>query len=147
MRTFDASVQGRSADGTTTSLSGRGVILATPAHAAAALTAPILPEVAAQLQSVAYYPVTLVLAEYDRPIFSPHVRAFVFDSRQALSNAGAYGINDLNLVRYKFSGRAARGMGDGTEPGALVARGEAALSRPLAIDRAIARRWRRRFVA
>jgi oxygen-dependent protoporphyrinogen oxidase len=140
-------VQVRSADGTTTSLSGRGVILATPAHAAAALTAPILPEVAAQLQSVAYYPVTLVLAEYDRPIFSSSVRAFVFDSRQALSNAGAYGINDLNVVRYTFSGRAARDIGDATDAEALVARGEAALSRHLAIDRAIDRRWRRRFVA
>jgi oxygen-dependent protoporphyrinogen oxidase len=71
----------------------------------------------------------------------------VFDSRQALSNAGAYGINDLNVVRYTFSGRAARDIGDATDAEALVARGEAALSRHLAIDRAIDRRWRRRFVA
>jgi oxygen-dependent protoporphyrinogen oxidase len=136
-------VQVRNADGTTSELHGTGVILATPAHAAAALTTPVLPALAEQLKSVAYYPVTLVLAEYDRPIFSSTVRAFVFGSGEALSNAGAYGVNDLNLVRYTFSGRPSRAITDSTDEEALVARAEATLSKYVAVDG----RWRRRFVA
>jgi oxygen-dependent protoporphyrinogen oxidase len=136
-------VQITNADGTTSELHGAGVILATPARAAADLTASIAPGLAAQLRAVTYYPVTLVLAEYDRPIFSPTVRAFVFDGRQALSNAGAYGINDLNLVRYTFSGRASRAIAASTDADELLGLAEATLSRHVAIDR----RWRRAFVA
>jgi oxygen-dependent protoporphyrinogen oxidase len=138
-----AGVQVRNADGTTEQLHGAGVILATPAHAAAALTTPLLPGLAGQLKSVAYYPVTLVLAEYSRPIFSPAVRAFVFGSGEALSNAGAYGVNDLNLVRYTFSGRSSRAITDSTDDEALLARAEKTLSKYVAVDDG----WRRRFVA
>ena len=136
-------VRTRNAEGATSELHGAGVILATPAHAAAALTTSIAPGLAAQLRAVTYYPVTLVLAEYDRPIFSPTVRAFVFDGREALSNAGAYGINDLNLVRYTFSGRSSRAIAASTDAEALLGLAEATLSRHVAIDR----RSRRAFVA
>jgi len=34
----------------------------------------------------------------------------VFDRSVALSNAGAYGINDLNIVRYTFSGKVSRSV-------------------------------------
>ena len=136
-------VQIRNADGTTSELRGAGVILATPASAAAALTAPIVPGLAEQLRAVTYYPVTLVLAEYDRAIFDSAVRAFVFDGREALSNAGAYGIDDLNLVRYTFSGRSSRAIADSTDAEALLGLAEATLARHVTIDR----RWRRRFVA
>jgi protoporphyrinogen/coproporphyrinogen III oxidase len=85
-----------------------GIIVATPAPVAAALAEPILPRLASHLRSVAYYPVVLVLAEYSRSVFSSAVRALVFDESDIVSNAGAYGVNDLNLVRYTFSGRAAR---------------------------------------
>jgi protoporphyrinogen/coproporphyrinogen III oxidase len=115
------------ASGRTSELAAAGVILATPANVAAALTAPVLPTLAAQLRSVAYYPVTLALAEYERPVFSPDVRAIVFGGDEPLSNAGAYGVNDLNLVRYTFSGRAFRQC----RPSALGSLGSAAL-----IDRA-----------
>jgi protoporphyrinogen/coproporphyrinogen III oxidase len=135
-------VRTRHADGATTELRGAGVILATPAHASAALAEPVVPGLAAQLRTVSYYPVTLALAEYDRPVFSPTCRAFVFGESDALSNAGAYGINDLNLVRYTFSGRASRDN-DTTDAGALVSLAEATLARHIPIDR----RWRRRFVA
>jgi oxygen-dependent protoporphyrinogen oxidase len=126
-----------------TELRGAGVIIATPAPAAAALTAPVLPALADRLRSVAYYPVTLVLAEYDRPIFSPSVRAIVFDRWHALSNAGAYGINDLNLVRYTFSGRTSRRVTDAMDIEALLHGAESTLSRYVAIDRG----WRRGVVA
>ena len=136
-------VRARNALGVTTDLRGAGVILATPAPTAAALTAPVRPRLAEQLRSVTYHPVTLILAEYDRPIFSPNVRAFVFGRREVVSNAGAYGVNDLNLVRYAFSGRMARQISDAMNVDALLGRAEATLSRCVAVDR----RWRQRVVA
>jgi protoporphyrinogen/coproporphyrinogen III oxidase len=120
-----------------------GVVIATPANAAAALTAPILPGLADRLRSVAYYPVRLALAEYERPVFSPSTRAIVFDGHQPLSNAGAYGVNDLNVVRYTFSGRAFRGCDPSEiEPSALVDRAEKTLARYIPL----AGNHRRRFV-
>jgi oxygen-dependent protoporphyrinogen oxidase len=126
----------------TTDLRGAGVIIATPAPTAAALTAPVLPALSKRLRSVAYYPVTLVLAEYDRPIFSPSVRAIVFDRWYALSNAGAYGINDLNLVRYTFSGATARRVTEAMDVAALLDCAESTLARYVPVDR----RWRQRVV-
>jgi oxygen-dependent protoporphyrinogen oxidase len=137
-------VQVRDGDGRTGELRGAGVILATPANAAAALTEPVLPGLAAELRSVAYYPVTLVLAEYDRPVFSSAVRALVFGRDEVISNAGAYGIDDLHLVRYTFSGRASRRwITDRTSPCELLARAEAALARHIQFNP----EGRRRFVA
>jgi len=136
-------VRVRDALGVVSDIRGAGVILATPAPVAATLTAPVLPHLAAQLRTVAYYPVTLILAEYNRPIFSPAVRAFVFDRREIVSNAGAYGVNDLNLVRYTFSGRASRLISDALNVDALLTRAEATLSRYVGVDR----RWRRNVVA
>lgn len=137
-------VRVRDANGATGDLFGAGVIVATPANLAAALIAPAAPDVARQLESIAYYPVALVVAEYDRAIFSPGVRAFVFDDGEPVSNAGAYGVNDLNIVRYTVSGRAARRhLAEGADPEALLGLSEAALSKFVPVDAA----WRRRFVA
>jgi len=136
-------VRVRSSDGQTADLHGAGVILATPAHASAALTQSLSPALGRLLESVAYHPVTLIVAEYDRPVFTSSVRAFVFADDQVVSNAGAYGINDLNLVRYTFSGRTARAsIGGGVDDERLLAAGEAALSKYVPLDAA----WRRRFV-
>jgi oxygen-dependent protoporphyrinogen oxidase len=137
-------VRVRYPDGQRADLHGAGVIVATPAPVAAGFAEPILPDLARRLRSIAYYPVSLVIAEYDRPIFSPSVRAFVFDSDQPISNAGAYGVNDLHLVRYTYSGRASRRHSpDVTDPEALLAGGEAALARYVPVPR----NSRRRFVA
>jgi oxygen-dependent protoporphyrinogen oxidase len=136
-------VRVRSADGRTTDVHGSGVILATPAHASATLTEPILPALAAHLRTVAYYPVTLIVAEYDRPIFTSSVRAFVFGEDEVVSNAGAYGINDLNLVRYTFSGKTARqSMSKEVDAERLLKAGEDALAKYMPLDTT----WRRRFV-
>lgn len=132
----------KSSGGTTSELRGPGVILATPAHTTAGLVEAILPRLAWELRTIAYYPVTLIVAEYDRPVFTSDVRAFVFGDDDVVSNAGAYGINDLNLVRYTFSGRTARRSMDAA-PEQLLGAGEAALARYVALDPA----WRRRFVA
>ena len=48
-----AGVQVRYADGRTDDLRGAGVIVATPAHAAAALAEPLLPGLASRLRSIA----------------------------------------------------------------------------------------------
>jgi oxygen-dependent protoporphyrinogen oxidase len=60
------------------------------------------------------------------------MRSLVFGEDQPLSNAAAYGRNHLNLVRYTFSGRAARPhIATLTEPEELLRMGEAALARYL----------------
>ena len=105
---------------------------------------PLRSDLAGQLRTVAYYPVTLIVAEYDRPVFTSSVRAFVFGDEEVVSNAGSYGINDLNLVRYTFSGRAARqSMAAAVDAEHLLKAGEDALRKYVPLDGA----WRRRFVA
>ena len=136
-------VRVRYADGSAGELRGAGVILATPANAAAALTEQVLPRLTAELRSVAYYPVTLALAEYDQPVFTPAVRAVVFGRDEVVSNAGAYGVHDLNLVRYTFSGRAFRRIAAiDRNDHALVDHAESVLARHMPF-----RATRRRFVA
>ncbi len=139
-----AGVRVKRADGGTGELRGAGVIIATPATSAATLTEPILPDLSRQLRSVAYYPVALVIAEYEKPVFSAGARAFVFDGDEAVSNAGAYGVNDLHLVRYTFSGRTARRYAsESMDAEALLRQGEAALSRYVPLQG----NARRRFAA
>jgi oxygen-dependent protoporphyrinogen oxidase len=136
-------VRVRSADGFAEDLYGAGVILATPAPVAAGLTESVAPDLSRQLRSIAYYPVALIVAEYDRPIFSSKVRALIFDSNDVLSNAGAYGINDLNLVRYTFSGKASREyVSNAGDAESLLRMGEESLSRHIAVDPS----WRKNFV-
>ncbi len=85
-----------------------GVVLALPAKAAATLLAPHDGELASVLDRIRYFPVATVIAAYDRPIFGEDVRAFRFGPRHALSNAGVYSKETPQLVRYTFSGAAAR---------------------------------------
>jgi len=130
-----AGVRVRNDRGASEELACSGVVLATPAPVSAGLVQPILPDLARRLRSVAYYPVMLVLAEYRRPIFCSRVRAVVFDEEEPLSNAGAYGLNDLHVVRYTFSGRTARrcfaeSVGDED----LLRMGEGALNRYIRVS-------------
>ena len=109
-----------------------GVVLATPAGAAADLLEPEVPWAAQALRGVRYFPVLVVVARYARPVFSPAVRALVFGSESPLSNAGAYGRGALDVVRYTFSGRAARrALEGGADPAALLAEAEVLLGRHL----------------
>ncbi|MFD0363631.1 FAD-dependent oxidoreductase [Nocardia sp. GCM10030253] len=84
-----------------------GVILASPAYATAEIVKSGLPTLSELLMEVTYFPAAVVLVEYDRPVFDAEVRAIVLDDGPC-SNAGVYGINDLHIVRYTFSGRLAR---------------------------------------
>ena len=86
-----------------------GVVVATPAYAAAEITKPALPTLSDLLMDVRYFPAAVAVIEYDRPVFDNVVRAIAVDAGHC-SNAGVYGVNDLNIVRYTFSGRAARPM-------------------------------------
>lgn len=104
------------------------VVLATPAPVSARILLSNAPTVAELLQHVRYYPVGIVVAEYDQDVFSHDVRALVFPADSPLSNAGAYGIDDRNRVRYTFSGRRARKLLAGEPPvERLVLEGERAL--------------------
>ena len=82
------------------------VVLALPAPASAALLHGT--GIADELAKVAYFPVSLIVAQYNRRIFNSKVRAVVFDQDSALSNAGCYGPQNLDVVRYTLSGRTAR---------------------------------------
>jgi oxygen-dependent protoporphyrinogen oxidase len=78
-----------------------------PAGAAAEILRSTLPTVSDVLERVRYFPTTVALVEYDRSVFSTAVRALAMDDGPC-SNAGAYGREDRHIVRYTFSGRAAR---------------------------------------
>jgi oxygen-dependent protoporphyrinogen oxidase len=106
-----------------------GVVVATHAHAAAALLEPAVPRAASLLREIRYFPLLVLLVKYERPVFDSRVRAFVFGPEKALSNAGAYGTGDLNIVRYTFSGRKARALIEHeTDPERLATIAEAALA-------------------
>ncbi|WP_062213836.1 FAD-dependent oxidoreductase [Streptomyces sp. NBRC 109706] len=80
-----------------------GVVLATPAHATAAIVAETEPAMAERLRGVRYFPSTVVLVEYDQPIFTSDVRALAMDDGPC-SNAGSYGKEERHIVRYTYSG-------------------------------------------
>jgi oxygen-dependent protoporphyrinogen oxidase len=85
-----------------------GVVIATPAYAAAEITRAELPTLSKRLAEVRYFPSCVVLVEYDRPVFTPEVRALAMNDGGPCSNAGSYGMEDRHIVRYTFSGRNGR---------------------------------------
>jgi oxygen-dependent protoporphyrinogen oxidase len=106
-----------------------GIVVATHAHAASRLLKPTAPLAASALSEVRYFPLVVLLAEYERPVFNSKVRAVVFGPEETLSNAGAYGTGDLNLVRFTFSGRRARALTEQEpDPEQLVDIAETALA-------------------
>nr|WP_083694539.1 FAD-dependent oxidoreductase [Chlorobium sp. KB01] len=101
------------------------VISALPALRLGFLLEGILPQASALLRKVRYYPVAIAIVKYHHNVFTSSQRAMVFDHTYPLSNAGAYGINDLNLVRYTFSGRASRSViSETTSAEEVIALGE-----------------------
>jgi oxygen-dependent protoporphyrinogen oxidase len=107
-----------------------GVVLAMPAPLAAALLRPHVPGAARHLCSIRYFPVSVVVAEYEQDVFEPERRAFVFDEAEVLVNAGAYAEEERNIVRYTFAGRGARpALANNVDLEKLVRAGEAALGR------------------
>jgi oxygen-dependent protoporphyrinogen oxidase len=84
-----------------------GVVLAVPARDAAEVLRADVPALSRRLEEVRYFPTTVALVQYDRPVFGNEVRALAMDDGPC-SNAGAYGREDRHIVRYTFSGREAR---------------------------------------
>jgi protoporphyrinogen/coproporphyrinogen III oxidase len=112
-----------------------GVIIATPASVTSKIVTDRSPALSKTLDSVNYYPVTVVVAEYARDVFSKKVRALVFDDSHPISNAGAYGIDERNVVRYTFSGRTARRyMKDGATPEELIRIAEEFLNKHIPVS-------------
>jgi len=110
------------------------VVLATPAHESARLLRPHLPAAADLLGAVRYHPAAVIVAEYGREVFPAAARALMPPAPEALSNAGAYGIDALGLVRYTLSGRSARDLfAQGPSDQDLLAHAERTLSRWLPV--------------
>lgn len=130
-----------------------GVVLAMPAPAAAALLRPDDPAIADVLERPRYHGGAVVIARYDRPIFSEEVRALVFDATEPVSNAGSYGVEQRHIVRYTFSGRAAREeLRRAASADELLERAEANLGRWFPVAGAerldfVSRRWDRAYCA
>lgn len=104
-------------------------VFATPAPITGMILRAVHPRTSEALDRIVYNPVAVAIAKYSRPVFTPERRAVVFGPEYELSNAGAYGINDLDIVRYTFSGRSARQSIGAHTPGAeLLARGEMLLA-------------------
>jgi oxygen-dependent protoporphyrinogen oxidase len=127
------------------------VVVATPAYAAGEILRATSPLLAGELEAVRYFPTTVVLVEYDRPVFTPEVRALALDEGPC-SNAGAYGAEDRHIVRYTFSGRNARTPDPSqAQMDAWVDEGEATLHRYLPYGRhakrvaTVGRHWGRAY--
>jgi protoporphyrinogen/coproporphyrinogen III oxidase len=84
------------------------IVIATTADVASRILKSAHPRLSETLSRIRYNPVGILVAEYHSDVFNKEQRAFVFSPRNYLSNAGAYGINDLNIVRYTFSGKESR---------------------------------------
>lgn len=85
-----------------------GVVLAVPAHAAAEIVRGEVPHLGKRLGDVRYFPASVALVEYDRPVFPPEVPGLALDDGGPCSRARAYGGQDRHIVRYTFSGRPCR---------------------------------------
>jgi oxygen-dependent protoporphyrinogen oxidase len=142
----------RDASGETETRRYDGVVLATPAGPAADLVREHNSYLAADLTAVRYFPAAVAVVSYDRPVFSHEVRALVFGPDAPLSNAGVYGIDDRETVRYTFSGRSARAHIDSAEPEELVGLAEELLGRYVSLGGArrievAFQRWPRAYCA
>jgi protoporphyrinogen/coproporphyrinogen III oxidase len=106
------------------------VVVALPAQCAAALLDPLCPGIAAALNKITYNPTAMAVVQYDVPVFNEKVMALSFGKNEILSSAGAYGNNDLDIVRYTFSGGAAsRSVNANSDPEQLLRTAEDLLAR------------------
>lgn len=107
-----------------------GIVLAQTASQTAKVLNGFNETIGIELNKIKYNPVGLAIVKYNRPIFNKDHRSISFDKDKVLSNAGCYGINDLDIVRYTFSGRVANEWVDAnTDPEELIASAEKLLNK------------------
>ncbi len=94
--------------GTETERSYDGIVIATPAYATAQIVRSEMSTLSKRLGDVRYFGSSVVLVEYDRPIFTPEVRALAINDGGPCSNAGSYAMESRHIVRYTYSGRPGR---------------------------------------
>ena len=117
-----------------------GVVIATLAVISSEILADEFPQLSDELAKVRYNPVTLAVVRYNRNIFNPTVRAIAFDRTTALSNAGCYGVFDLNIVRYTFSGiKSTESIDENSEPSKVIVLGENSLNKYVNVSKNIRR--------
>jgi len=105
------------------------VIVAVPASAAGPMLVDIWPDATRAFNKMTYNPTAIAVVKYSEPVFGASFRGIAFSPEERLFNASAYGMNDLDIVRYTFSGRAAMASINGhTEPEVLVTYAEGLLS-------------------
>lgn len=110
-------------------------VVALPATQAQVLFRERDQELAELLGQVKYYPVAVAIARYPKNVFRPEQRAMVFGRESPLSNGGAYGVHDLDLVRYTFSGREARRViGPDTQGGDALTLAERRMARHFPVE-------------
>ncbi len=123
-------------DGKSQQLAYDAVVLCTPAPVSAKIVANSLPNLQSLLDTINYNPVAIVVAKYTRNIFDFDVRAQVFGPEYSLSNAGAYGINDRDIVRYTFSGTTAnQAISEQSSPEEILTLGEETLNPHIAVSK------------
>ncbi len=83
------------------------IIIALPAPITAELLENISPKLSTLLERVQYFPVGVLLADYKNNVFTDKIRALVLGKTSPVSNIGAYSAQQLNRVRYTFSGEPA----------------------------------------
>lgn len=109
-----------------------GVVIATPSHAAADLIDTSFPALSSLLRTVNYYPSSVAVIEYEQQVFRPSLRSMSLDTGPCC-NVSAYGTNDLNIVRYTFSGREARPLPTAGQLRSWIAAAEAEICDHLGI--------------
>jgi oxygen-dependent protoporphyrinogen oxidase len=113
-----------------------GVFITTPAIISSQMLKGAFLNLSQHLQKIHYNPVTLAVVRYNKNIFNPSVRAIVFDKKTALSNAGCYGIYDLNIVRYTLSGnKAKQTISEETDPSEVIDLAEKTLNRYVPVSK------------
>lgn len=83
------------------------IIMALPAPITAGLLENIYPSLSTLLERVQYFPVGVLMADYKNKVFTQEMRALVLGKTSTVSNIGAYSAQQLNRVRYTFSGEMA----------------------------------------
>ncbi|HIP13413.1 MAG TPA: hypothetical protein EYG73_11940 [Arcobacter sp.] len=86
------------------------VVLATTATSASKLLEKNNKKLSDNLKKVRYFPVSMLVAKYEKDVFTNKLNGYIFPRNSIISNVGVYDLEKKNYVRYTFSGREARSV-------------------------------------